>query len=60
MCWGRIERQPAGKDGFGYDPLFVPDGYTTSFAQLGGSVKDRISHRAQALLKLNDALDFTS
>jgi XTP/dITP diphosphohydrolase len=51
-CEGRIEASPRGGGGFGYDPLFVPSGYKQSFAELGEDVKNRISHRAQALEKL--------
>ncbi len=51
-CEGRIRRDEAGGGGFGYDPLFVPQGYDRSFAQLDGAVKNRISHRARALEKL--------
>lgn len=45
---GRIARAPSGAGGFGYDPIFVPDGYSVSFAELGPEVKDSISHRARA------------
>ncbi len=48
-CEGRIQIQASGVGGFGYDPLFVPEGETRSFAELGASVKNRISHRARAL-----------
>jgi XTP/dITP diphosphohydrolase len=51
-CEGRIAFAPSGRGGFGYDPLFVPDGFTESFAELGEEVKNRLSHRAQALAKL--------
>ena len=51
-CEGRITFTPGGAKGFGYDPLFVPEGFTQSFAELGEDVKNRISHRAQALAKL--------
>ena len=51
-CAGMILRAPQGANGFGYDPLFVPSGFTESFAELGESVKNRISHRSQALEKL--------
>jgi XTP/dITP diphosphohydrolase len=51
-CEGRIQLAPAGPGGFGYDPLFVPDGFTQSFAELGGEVKNRLSHRSKALEKL--------
>lgn len=48
-CNGCIAQSPSGAKGFGYDPLFVPDGYSLSFAELGESVKNTISHRARAL-----------
>jgi len=51
-CEGRIDFSTHGLGGFGYDPLFIPAGFEQSFAQLGEAVKDRISHRAQALEKL--------
>ena len=44
---GRVV-SPRGADGFGYDPIFVPDGYEKSYAELGAEVKDAISHRARA------------
>lgn len=49
---GSIAEKPAGNGGFGYDPVFVPDGYVQSFAELGSEVKEKISHRARALEKL--------
>ena len=51
-CAGRIQFSASGLGGFGYDPLFVPDGFTQSFAELGGEVKNKLSHRAKALEKL--------
>ena len=48
---GSIAQKPMGEGGFGYDPLFIPDGYEQSFAQLGAEVKNKISHRARALQK---------
>ena len=51
-CAGRIIEAPTGENGFGYDPLFVPDGYDKTFAQLGPEEKNMISHRAKALEKL--------
>ena len=48
-CEGCINLWSRGAGGFGYDPLFVPDGYEFSFAELGEDVKNRLSHRAKAL-----------
>jgi XTP/dITP diphosphohydrolase len=56
-CEGRIARVPAGVGGFGYDPLFVPEGCARSFAELGEEVKNKISHRARALAQLRRFLD---
>jgi XTP/dITP diphosphohydrolase len=51
-CEGRIQFAASGQGGFGYDPLFVPDGFKESFAELGEDMKNRLSHRAKALAKL--------
>ena len=51
-CGGRLLREPRGGAGFGYDPLFVPDGYEQSYAELGDAVKSQISHRARAWAQL--------
>ena len=51
-CEGKIIREPHGPNGFGYDPLFVPDGHDQTFAELGDDVKNKLSHRAKALAKL--------
>ena len=53
---GRIDTAQHGQGGFGYDPLFIPEGYEESFAQLGDEVKNRISHRARAVQLLADFL----
>jgi XTP/dITP diphosphohydrolase len=53
-CEGKIIRQPRGSKGFGYDPLFVPEGFEQTFAELGDDVKNRLSHRANALAKLKN------
>ena len=49
---GHIAEKKSGESGFGYDPIFIPEGYDQSFAQLGSEIKNRISHRAQALQKM--------
>ncbi|MEP6636319.1 MAG: non-canonical purine NTP pyrophosphatase [Acidobacteriota bacterium] len=49
ICAGTIAHAPLGSGGFGYDPVFVPEGYQLTFGQLPANVKDRISHRALAL-----------
>ena len=49
VCEGHIRHDPVGESGFGYDPVFVPDGYNQTFAELGEEIKNRISHRAKAL-----------
>jgi XTP/dITP diphosphohydrolase len=54
VCEGRIIFAPSGKNGFGYDPLFVPVGFEQTFAELGEDVKNKLSHRAKALAKLKD------
>ena len=56
-CPGRILTAAAGAAGFGYDPVFAPDGYDESFGQLGPEVKNRLSHRARALAALREKLE---
>jgi XTP/dITP diphosphohydrolase len=51
-CDGRLLRAPRGEGGFGYDPLFVPEGYAQSFSELGSEIKNRLSHRALAFKNL--------
>ena len=53
---GRIDTEKHGTGGFGYDPIFIPDGYDESFAALGDEIKNGISHRARAVKKLADFL----
>jgi len=55
-CAGRLLDAPRGGAGFGYDPLFVPEGYELSYAELGDDVKNRISHRSRAWAKLAEWL----
>lgn len=51
-CAGSIAFHPAGRTGFGYDPVFIPRGHRKTMAQWGGRAKDRLSHRAKAAEKL--------
>lgn len=53
---GHILTEKQGSEGFGYDPLFVPEGYNESFAQLGNETKNHISHRARAMQKMKEYL----
>jgi len=57
VCAGQIIFEPRGKNGFGYDPLFVPDGFDRTFAELGEDIKNTLSHRAKALAKLKQRLE---
>lgn len=49
VLWGQIAHAPRGTAGFGYDPIFIPDGYTQTLAELGPQIKNRMSHRRRAL-----------
>ena len=55
-CKGHIADRKMGEGGFGYDPVFIPDGYSNSFAELGTDFKNTISHRAKALAELERLL----
>ena len=57
VCEGKIGFAPSGGGGFGYDPLFIPHGYQKTFAELGESTKNQLSHRAKALAKLRHRLN---
>ncbi len=54
-CTGVIVENPRGRKGFGYDPLFQPDGYTQTFAEMPAELKNTISHRANALRHAKEA-----
>jgi len=61
VCSGRIALTPSGTNGFGYDPIFIPDGFEQTFGELSGEIKQKISHRAQAIIKIIRFLrDFTA
>jgi non-canonical purine NTP pyrophosphatase, rdgB/HAM1 family len=53
---GYIAKEKSGTNGFGYDPIFVPEGYTSTFAELSSEIKNNISHRARAVKKLAEFL----
>lgn len=53
---GLITNEPHGEGGFGYDPVFVPDGYTVTFAEMSAEEKNRISHRGRAIAALTEFL----
>jgi len=52
ICSGKIASNPRGTNGFGYDPLFIPDGYDQTFGELSDAVKQEISHRARAFCEI--------
>jgi XTP/dITP diphosphohydrolase len=56
VCEGRMGFEPHGQNGFGYDPLFIPSGHGQTFAELGETAKNQMSHRAKALEKLRASL----
>jgi len=61
ICNGKIAHGLRGENGFGYDPIFIPEGYTETFGELSSTVKAEISHRARALKKIIGFLrDFTA
>jgi|ERR1051326_2182592 XTP/dITP diphosphohydrolase len=56
VCEGTITREPRGSGGFGYDPLFVPDGYRETFGELPIETKNQLSHRSKALILMRETL----
>jgi len=58
-CSGKIAHRPRGINGFGYDPIFIPDGYSKTMAELTEQEKNKISHRYHAIIQLKKWLDAT-
>ncbi len=56
-CTGVLRHEPTGSNGFGYDPLFIPDGFDVTYAELSETEKNRISHRGSAWLKLAEWIE---
>ncbi len=54
---GSIIDEPRGTEGFGYDPLFIPEGYDRTFSELGNEIKNTLSHRSRALQQATEWLD---
>lgn len=57
ICKGVITNKPSGESGFGYDPVFQPEGYDLTFAQMPSELKNKISHRGKAVQQLIDFLE---
>jgi len=56
ICPGVLAESPRGTNGFGYDPIFIPDGFSRTYAELTAEEKNKISHRAKALAKMKEIL----
>lgn len=56
ICPGVLAESPRGANGFGYDPIFLPDGFSRTYAELTADEKNKISHRAKALAKMREIL----
>ncbi len=56
FCYGKIAEAPEGSNGFGYDPVFIPEGYEKTFAKLNPDIKNSISHRTNAFRKISNLL----
>jgi len=56
LCPGMLAETPRGTNGFGYDPIFLPDGFSRTYAELTAAEKNTISHRAKALEKMKEIL----
>lgn len=56
ICEGSLREEPRGTNGFGYDPIFVPNGFHRTYAELTAEEKNRISHRFKAFMKMREVL----
>jgi len=56
ICPGMLAESPRGTNGFGYDPIFIPDGFSRTYAELTAEEKNKISHRAKALERMKEIL----
>ena len=56
ICRGTLANAPSGTGGFGYDPIFIPEGYEKTFSELGDEIKTKISHRAMAIKGIAEML----
>lgn len=56
-CYGTLAEAPRGKKGFGYDPIFIPDGYEQTFGELPDDVKNKLSHRGEAIRKMMEFIN---
>lgn len=56
ICPGTIAKSPRGTNGFGYDPIFIPEGYTCTYAELTAEEKNRISHRSRSFARMKEVL----
>jgi XTP/dITP diphosphohydrolase len=57
ICTGMLGETPRGTNGFGYDPIFIPTGFTKTYAELTDREKNLISHRARSLAKMKEVLE---
>lgn len=56
LCQGKISVNPTGTNGFGYDPIFIPDGFEHTFGEISSEIKQKISHRGRAMEKIIEFL----
>lgn len=56
ICLGRLAEAPSGTNGFGYDPIFIPEGFSRTYAELTAEEKNQISHRSKALAGIKEVL----